>query len=155
LQNLTPSDSSQALIADIPHDEWEKYSNVFNQAHTVISVINSHEDINRQADDAYLNFIWNVKKHHAAQGQKYLNWIVVAYCKSQDQKIDREKLLQAQKRYGFRLAPVIEFRPKYNQVMQGFCSSEMLSAALEGQMSLQDVYARREILELANFIWTK
>ena len=104
--------------------------------------------------DEYLNFIWKIKKNQASQGKKYLNWIIVPYLQKSG-SVEFLHLSEASRRYGFRIAPAIYYRDEYMHISNGFCSADLRNEKLAHLMSLNDVYARREILKLADFIWKK
>lgn len=154
IDNLNDNFDISAMIADISADSYQKHERIFNSAHTLITPLNDEKDISWQADDEYLNFIWKIKKNQAAQGKKYLNWIVVPYLKDENEK-NFSHLPEYSHRYGFRIAPPIYYRDEYMHVASGYCSADLLNEKLSKQMSLKDVYARREILKLADFIWQK
>ena len=144
-----------AIVADISADDYLQNEDIFNVAHTIITPLNNKDDIEWQASGEYLNFIWKIKKNQASRGIMYLNWIVVPYLKDETE-IDFSSLLSEQsKRFGFRIAPAIYYRDEYMHVENGYCSADLQKGTLANQMSLKDVYARREILKLADFIWQK
>lgn len=154
VKNMNDISDISALVADISADSYQEYETVFNAAHTLITPLNSEDDISWQASDEYLNFIWKIKKNQAAQGKKYLNWIVVPYLKNENDE-NFSHLAEYSRRYGFRIAPAIYYRDEYMHVAQGYCAADLRHKKLAKQMSLKDVYARREILKLADFIWQK
>ena len=152
IQNLTQNTEIDAIVADIKAKDYQQYEEVFNQAHTLITPLNSENDISWQANDAYLNFIWKIKKNQAARGVKYLNWILVPYLKQNTTDFS-DKLQTQAKRFGFKIAPAIYYRDEYMHINEGYCASDLRDKKLEDMMSLKDVYARREILQLTDFIW--
>ena len=153
IQNLTQNTEIDAIIADIKSKDYQQYEDVFSLAHTLITPLNSENDISWQANDAYLNFIWKIKKNQAARGIKYLNWIIVPYLKNNDTPDFSDKLQTQAKRFGFKIAPAIYYRDEYMHINEGYCASDLRNKKLENMMTLKDVYARREILQLTDFIW--
>ena len=141
-----------ALVADIGSADYSCHEDVFSFAHTLITPLNYKDDILWKSNDKYLNFIWEIKKNQAARGIKYLNWIIVPYLKDNCNDFSDELQEQA-KRFGFKIAPAIHHRNEYMHVKDGYCASDLQNKKLSKMMSLQDVYARREILKLADFIW--
>lgn len=152
VENPAQSGEISALVADIKAKDYAQYEDVFNFAHTLITPLNSENDILWQANDAYLNFIWKIKKNQAARGVKYLNWILVPYLKQNTTDFS-DKLQTQAKRFGFKIAPAIYYRDEYMHINEGYCASDLRDKKLENMMTLQDVYARREILQLTDFIW--
>ncbi len=143
-----------ALVADISATDYNCHKDIFSNAHTLITPLNYKDDILWKSNDKYLNFIWDVKKVQASHGIKYLNWIIVPYIKDGNNDFSDELSEQA-KKYGFRLAPAIYYREEYMHVKEGYCSADLQKNKLEKLMTMGDVYARREILQLAEFIWQK
>lgn len=145
------SDSKEVIIADIPTADNERYINIFSKAHTLITIADKPEDMQWQLNDSYLNLVWQAKKNIAARGIKYLNWIAVANLKD---KNDWTPLLaDAAHRYGFRIAPPLKKREAYQHIEEGYCAADMTGNSKVFKMSLEDVYARREILKLTDSLW--
>lgn len=144
-----------AVIADISQADYKNFEHIFNMAHTLITPLNSKDDISWQFNDDYLNFIWKIKKNQAAHGRKYLNWIIVPYLKNKDAATFSAQLEEQGQRFGFRIAPEIYYRDEYMHVADGFCSADLIAPSLAASMTLADVYARREILKLTDHIWQK
>lgn len=143
----------QVIIAEIPSEQNDKYTSVFAQAHTLITVAADKEDINWPLSHPYINLIWNAKKDIAARGIKYLNWIVVANNK-QEQTEDFSALVEQQaKRYGFRISETLRYREAYRRIGEGFCAADMMDKKSDFNVTMADVYARREILTLTDFLW--
>jgi len=81
-----------------------------------------------------------------------LNWIAVLNkCAGVTSK-QREKLLQSAKKFGFRLAEPLQQRAAYGYINNGYCAADMVNGSVFN-MSFADVYARREILTLSDFLW--
>lgn len=154
IKNLDGIKDVTALIADISAGDYTENERFFNIAHTLITPLNRIDDISWKPDDKYLNFIWKVKKNQAADGIKYLNWIVLPYLKNNQTDFSAE-LIEQSKRFGFRLAPAIYYREEYMHIKNGYCSSDLRNENLSKMMTMNDLYARREILKLADFIWNK
>lgn len=154
LTNINDLAGLSAVIADISADKYQENEAIFNAVHTLITPLNNENDISWQPDDEYLNFIWKIKKNQASQGKKYLNWIIVPYLQKSG-SVEFLHLSEASRRYGFRIAPAIYYRDEYMHISNGFCSADLRDENLTHLMSLNDVYARREILKLADFIWKK
>lgn len=153
-QNLFNGDFADCtvVIADIPSEQNQDYLPVFSKAHTIITLVQSLQDINWQPSDLYLNLIWKVKKNQAAAGIKYLNWVVTEN-KAVAEHDELNKQLERQaRRYGFRTAPALEQRKAYTHIDEGYGAADLMVSKTIN-MSMADVYARRELLILADFIW--
>ncbi|MBO6281569.1 MAG: hypothetical protein J6N49_03445 [Alphaproteobacteria bacterium] len=145
------ADSKEVIIADIPTAKNDNYADIFSRAHTLITIADKPKDMQWKLNDSYLNLIWQAKKNIAARGIKYLNWIAVANLKNGQNWAD--SLEDAAHRYGFRIAPPLKNRLAYRHIDEGYCAADMTGNSKVFKMSLEDVYARREILKLTDFLW--
>ena len=141
------------LIADIPTERNDIYTKIFNQAHTLITVVDNPSDVNWSLSDGYINLIWNVKKSIAARGIKYLNWIVVADLKKENTEDWSPSMSASARKYGFRIAPPLRCREAYRHLQDGYCAADMVISNKVFSMTFSDVYARREILKLTDDLW--
>lgn len=141
------------LIADIPTERNDIYAKIFNQAHTLITVVDNPSDVNWNMSDGYINLIWNVKKSIAAHGIKYLNWIVVADLKDENATDWSASMNDSARKYGFRIAPPLKYRLAYQHLQDGYCAADMVTDNKVFAMTFADVYARREILKLTDDLW--
>lgn len=141
-----------AVITDVPTEQNSEFLPVFSKAHTLITLVQNENDIKWQPSDAYLNLIWNVKKHQAAAGIKCLNWVVIENKAAAENDSLSILLQQQSRRFGFRTADALQNRESYRHIKDGYGAADLInSKALN--MSMADVYARRELLVLADFIW--
>ena len=152
---LPDSESSEAkkvVIAVIPSENMNRYAHIFNQAHTLITLVPSVQNAFWNAADNYLNLIWNAKKHIAARGIKNANWILVPYFEKPAEG-NTAQLGEFARRYGFRVSDILPYRDAYNHILEGYCAADMKQYDDVFHMSFADVYARREILRLTDFLW--
>ena len=141
-----------AVIADVPTEQNSEFLPVFSKAHTLITLVQSENDIKWQPSEAYLNLIWNVKKHQAAAGIKCLNWVVIENKAAAENDSLSILLQQQSRRFGFRTAAALQNRESYRHIKDGYGAADLISSKALN-MSMADVYARRELLVLADFIW--
>lgn len=141
-----------AVIADVPTEQNSEFLPVFSKAHTLITLVQNENDIKWQPSDAYLNLIWNVKKHQAAAGIKCLNWVVIENKAAAENDSLSILLQQQSRRFGFRTAAALQNRESYRHIKDGYGAADLISSKALN-MSMADVYARRELLVLADFIW--
>lgn len=147
------NEEKTVLIAVIPSNDNEKFADVFYKAHTLISLGYEKEDFNWSFAHPYINLIWQAKKNTAARGIKYLNWIVVQN-KMQNDNDDLSCVLQPlAKQFGFRVAEPLRQRNAYRYVENGYCAADMAKYRQIFKMSMDDVYTRREILNLTDDLW--
>lgn len=154
LPNAENSNEKTVIIADIPTDNMADYAAVFAKAHTLITVGRTAEDFEWPLTHPYINLIWEAKKNIAARGIKYLNWIAVLNGVDDDADI-KAGLATATKRFGFRVAEPLHDREAFRYVENGYCAADMANFRKLFKMSMSDVYARREILTLTDFLWQK
>lgn len=143
------------IIADIPTENAADYASVFAQAHTLITVGKSTADFEWSFSHPYVNLIWEAKKNIASRGIKYLNWIVLLNQINDDDTELKNDLSAAGKRFGFRLAEPLHDREAFRYIENGYCAADMAKFRKLFKMSMSDVYARREILTLTDFLWQK
>ena len=141
-----------AVITDVPTEQNSEFLPVFSKAHTLITLVQNENDIKWQPSDAYLNLIWNVKKHQAAAGIKCLNWVVIENKAAAENDSLSILLQQQSRRFGFRTAAALQNRESYRHIKDGYGAADLISSKALN-MSMADVYARRELLVLADFIW--
>lgn len=140
-----------AVIVDLQSEQNSDFTPILAQAHTLITLLKDENDLSWQPTDSYLNLIWNVKKLQATHGIKYLNW-VVAENQLTNGAVLSKQLEQQSRRFGFRLAPALSKREAYTRIKDGHGAADLISTG-KLKMSMSDVYARRELLILADFIW--
>ena len=141
------------IIADIPTAKNMQYADVFAAAHTLITVGRKPSDLQWELTHPYMNLVWETKKNVAARGVKYLNWIAVLNEIDVPAPEADIALKDAAKRYGFRLAEPLRTRDAFRYIEYGYCAADMVKFRQLFKMSMSDVYARREILTLTDFLW--
>lgn len=148
-------DDRTVMIAVIPSDKNEQYFDVFCKAHTLISIGCQKSDFEWSFAHPYVNLMWQVKKSNAAKGIKYLNWIVIQN-KLQNEENDLSADLQnLARQLGFRVGEPLWQRNAYRYVENGYCAADMAKYRKVFKMSMDDVYARREILNLTDDLWKR
>ena len=141
-----------AVIVEVTSAQNSDFIPILAQVHTLITLLKSENDLSWQPSDSYLNLVWNVKKQQAAHGIKYLNWAVAENELNSPTGILSQQLEQQSRRFGFRLAPALSKREAYTCIKYGYGAADLISTG-KLKMSMSDVYARRELLILADFIW--
>ena len=142
----------EVVVADIPSAENAQYASVFAAAHTLISVVKQKNDPHWLEKNKYADLVWQAKKEVAARGIKYLNWIVVPNRQSEDNIDSVFDPRIDEKKYGYRTAQGLMERHVFQCVETGICPADRIAAKL-ADMTMDDVYARREILQLTAFLW--
>lgn len=140
------------MVVDVPTADNSEFADVFSQAHTLITIAQNKQDIDWQFSDSYLNLIWQTKKNQAAAGIKCLNWVVVKnnWPSVETDWVDFSE--KQAKRFGFRCAPALENREVYAHIANGYGAADLVNSKTL-KMAMDDVYARRELLVLADFMW--
>ncbi|MBR1904051.1 MAG: hypothetical protein IJ824_02610 [Alphaproteobacteria bacterium] len=152
-QMLPVADKKQVIIADIAAGDNPKYAALFETAHTLITVAARRSDLDWEFNHPYANLIWQVRKSAAVRGVKYLNWILVQNQLTAASNDFADVVASQAKRFGFRVATPLHFREAFCHIQDGFCAADMLLAPQFFKMTMADVYARREILTLTDFLW--
>lgn len=158
-----------ALIIDTPGHKNYLFDIAHEYADTLITPISdSLIDLNAISEidfitgregkpGHYASYIWDVKKHLAAQGKPYLNWIVVGNkvnpLKSRNKNIVFEYLHRLAKLYGFRVNEGFKDRVIYKELfLEGLTVLDMQHEKLKRKMSVSHIAAKQEIRRLAEFI---
>lgn len=132
----------------------EKYA---ENASTYITAIrytrNSARDF--QQNKTYLNKVWELKKRIAARHGRSLNWVVCENNTSSAVPLKQTgALAQISRLYGFRAAPALNFRKAYQNTTTGVSAQDKSSDGLQNRLTYEDICAKREILKLAEFIFS-
>ena len=106
---------------------------------------------------SYANYIWDVKKHLAATGKNYLNWIVVgnkiSATRSNNKTLVFDYLDKLSKLYGFRVCEGFKDRVIYKELfLEGLTVLDTQNEHLKRRMTLSQIAAKQEIKKLAEFI---
>ena len=110
-----------------------------------------------QSPGPYAEFVWEAKKHLAAKGKAYLNWIVcgnkTSSLRSRNKAFVFEALEKLGKLYGFRFCEGLKDRVIYKELfLDGLTVLDMQAEPLKRKMSLSHLAAKLEIKNLAEFI---
>ncbi len=103
----------------------------------------------------YINGLWELKKKIAATHGRSLDWVVCEnnlkekYCSEPS-----AELFQAEKMYGFRLCPPLNRRNAYQANARGLSAQDKSFAPLKESLTYDDICAKREIIKLAEFIFS-
>ncbi len=161
-----------AILIDTPGSKNYLFDEAHKYADTLITPISdSFLDLSVIADidfetqkiknpSHYAMHIWEVKKHLAAQGKAFLNWIVVGNkispFQSNNQKQVFSYLKKLEKLYGFRSIIGVKDRAIYKEMfLEGLTVLDMQNETLKMKMSMSHLAAKREIFKLAEFISPK
>ncbi len=147
------SNEKKVIIADIAATDNQKYAALFAAAHTLITVAATREDLNWPLQHPYANVIWQAKKQQAARGVNFLNWIVVPDQLTAASDDFSATIGEVAKRHGFRVAAPLHYRSAFQHINDGYCAADMAKFPDVFPMTMADVYARREILTLTDFLW--
>lgn len=124
-------------------------------AATYITVIASQKAATLKKDTAYTNSLWELKKKIAAAHNRSLNWVV---CPNSAEKQHLTQLPQTLKDFsrlhGFRISPALSFRAAYKNNSGGISSQDKTLPAFKNMLTYEDICAKREIIKLAEFIFS-
>ena len=82
-----------------------------------------------------------------------MNWIVVPDQLTAASDDFSDTLSELAKRHGFRVASSLHYRSAFQHINDGYCAADMAVFPKVFPMAMADVYARREILTLTDFLW--
>jgi hypothetical protein len=138
------------LLLDSPDfSYWAK-------ADVMITPVNSKEGVQALCakDSPYAALLWQAKKERAAAGKNAFRHIVVP--NGSLEEADLELLRSSGKLSGFVVAPGLSVRPVYDSGLKsGITVWDKDGPAFVKLFDLNDLYARRELKQLAEFIWRK
>lgn len=155
----------------ISHDEFDKKVNNFNAviiltsandnlavtANTFITIIpqNKKSATKFKEDSAYLNSLWELKKKIAAISARSLDWVVCENNVTERKSASpTEELKHTAKLYGFRLCPPLNHRKAYTTNHTGLSAQDKTTSKLKKELTYDDICAKREIIKLAEFIFS-
>ncbi len=158
-----------AIIIDTPGHKNYLFEAAHDYADTLITpMTDSLIDLSAVADidsasgqlqnpGPYAEFVWEAKKHLAAKGKAYLNWIIcgnkTSALRSRNKAFIFEVFEKLGKLYGFRFCEGLKDRVIYRELfLDGLTVLDMQSEPLKRRMSLSHLAAKLEIKNLAEFI---
>lgn len=137
-----------AIILDSPDPEY------FQAADVVLTMLRGKDALqNLTAQNSlFASLIWEAKKQRAAAGKNAFRWII---CPNDDYlPEDMHQLKNAGKFLGFSVAPNLNWREEYSKgFRQGVTVSDKDRPELKTLFDLPDLYARRNLKRLTDFIW--
>ena len=126
-------------------------------ASTYITLIPSDKNSLKtfQKDKIYLNNLFELKKKIAASYGHGLNWIVIENnSKSDSLKLSSAELEKFARTHGFRIAPPLNCRKSYQNNISGISAQDKSLPMLKKELTYEDICAKREIVKLAEFIFS-
>lgn len=103
----------------------------------------------------YINNIFELKKKIASAYARSLNWIVCEYNHSQSiSDSPSPKITELARIYGFRAAPPFNNRIAYQNNINGISAQDKSLPILKKELTYEDICAKREIIKLAEFIFS-
>ena len=158
-----------AIIIDTPGHKNYLFEAEHDYADTLITpMTDSLVDLSTVADidsatgqlqnpGPYAEFVWEAKKHLAAKGKAYLNWIIcgnkTSSLRSRNKAFIFEVFEKLGKLYGFRFCEGLKDRVIYRELfLDGLTVLDMQAEPLRRRMSMSHLAAKLEIKNLAEFI---
>ena len=137
-----------AIILDSPNAEY------FQAADIVLTMLRGKDALQylTAQNSLFAALIWEAKKKRAAAGQNAFRWII---CPNDDYAPENlQQLKNAGKFSGFSVAPNLNWREEYGKgFRQGVTVSDKDRPELKTLFDLPDLYARRNLKKLTDFIW--
>ncbi|MCM1322737.1 MAG: division plane positioning ATPase MipZ [Acetobacter sp.] len=126
-------------------------------AETFITLLpkNKKSIINFQKNKTYINTLWELKKKRAASYRRSLDWVICENnLKNKNNTEPSIELTKIAKMYGFRLCPPLNNRSTYQANVNGISAQDKVITELNNQLTYEDICAKREIIKLAEFIFS-
>ena len=149
-QTFETIENYDVVILDSPDSKY------FCQADIFITPMRENEGINAlsSSNSLYATLVWNSKKQRASSNKNTFKWIVVP--NDEYNKEEYQILEKSSKLLGFSIAPYFTDRPEYTQGLKtGITVIDKDIPKLKTLFDLPDLYARRDLKKLTDFIWQK
>lgn len=137
-----------AIILDSPDADY------FQSADIVLTMLRGEEALQNLTakNSLFATLIWEAKKQRAAAGKNSFRWIVCLNDNYSPENL--QQLKNAGKFSGFTVAPLLNWRDEYGKgLQQGVTVSDKDRPELKTLFDLPDLYARRNLKKLTDFIW--
>lgn len=139
----------------IPHISADNPLAVMASTYITLLPKENKENSDIKSNNAEINKIFELKKKIAATYNRSLNWIV---CENNfsDNLIDSpsEKLKKAANLCGYRTAPPLNHRLSYQNNISGISAQDKSLPMFQKDMTYEDICAKKEIIKLAEFIFS-
>lgn len=139
---------ADAVILDSPDAKYFQYTDI------LITPVTDKEGIGAVCDknSLYASLVWEAKKKRAAAGKNAFRWIICPNGGCSPENLP--ELQNAGRLFGFAVSPQLSCRREYaDGLKHGITVLDKDRPALKGLFGLPDLYARRELKKLADFIW--
>jgi len=145
------NDYNAVIIPASANDELALTANTFI---TIIPQTKKSATAFKQ-DTTYLNTLWELKKKIAASSGRSLDWVVCENnLKDKSTDAPSEELAKTAKLYGFRACPPLNRRKAYAANVSGISAQDKTTPELKKELTYDDICAKREIIRLAEFIFS-
>lgn len=131
---------------------------IANNAYTYITLLPSDSKIIKSfnKNKTYINEIWELKKKIASTHKRSLNWVICENnIKSKITDSPSQELTKISRMYGFRATPPLNhLKSSFNNI-SGISPQDKTNPLLSNTLSYEDICAKREIINLAEFIFNQ
>lgn len=145
---FSQTDKYDVVILDAPNRQYFHHADIF------ITPLCGQEGLNSLLlkDSLYAKLIWDAKKQRAAMGKNAFKWVAIPNDVYSD---DDYKILKENGRlFGFGVAPYFTHRAEFNLgINSGITVLDKDIPQLKTLFDLPDLYARRDLKKLTDFIW--
>lgn len=149
-QNFETIENYDVVILDSPDSKYFCHADIF------ITPMRETDGISSLSSGGslYASLIWEAKKQRAAKNKSAFKWVVVP--NDEYNKEEYQILEKTSKLLGFSVAPYFTNRPEYEQgLKEGITVIDKDMPKLKTLFDLPDLYARRDLKKLTDFIWQK
>lgn len=146
--SFSQTENYDVVILDAPDSQYFQYADIF------ITPIFGQVGLESLSvkNSLYASLIWDAKKQRAAMGKNAFKWIVVP--NDNYSQTDYKTLSESGKFLGFNLALPLANRQEFEVGLNsGITVLDKDIPKLKTLFDLPDLYARRDLKKLADFIW--
>ena len=147
-QSFSQIENFDVVILDSPNSTYFPHADVF------ITPLAGQEGLNslKEKNSLYASLIWEAKKQRAALGRNTFRWVIIPNDTYTD--ADYAILNESGRFLGFSLAPHLTNRPEFDAGLKsGITVIDKDMPKLKTLFDLPDLYARRDLKKLTDFIW--
>lgn len=148
-ENLEQGEQNfDVIILDSPDSKY------YPKADIMLTILSGQEGLNaaREKNSLFSSLIWEAKKKRAADGKSAFRWVILP--NDDFTPTEMGEVIKNGRFLGFNVAPKLERRKEYVQALvSGITVVDKDLPALKSLFDLPDLYARRNLKKITDFIW--
>lgn len=126
----------------------------YKNADVMLTMLKGQEGLKALSENnsLFAGLIWEAKKSRAAAGKSAFRWVIIP--NDEFTETEKDAVAKNARFLGFSVAPKLDGRNEYKQaLMTGISVVDKNLPTLKTLFDLPDLYARRNLKKLVEFIW--